>query len=52
MSARTKLAFFQTGLILLCAIGAWQISESISPEEESGSFSVTDTNGRTHYFDE
>ena len=52
MSARTKLAFFQTGLILLCAIGAWQISDSISSEEDSGSFSVTDSNERTHYFDD
>lgn len=52
MRKRTSMAIFQVGLILVCAFGAWQISESMSSDEESGSFSVTDSNQRIHYFDE
>ena len=52
MSERTWLAFFQTGLIIVCAIGAWHISDRMTFDEEQGSFSVSDSNGKIHYFED
>ena len=52
MATRSKIAIFQSGIIFLCAIGAWQFSSIISETDESGSISVVDSNGVGHFFDE
>ncbi|DAC24975.1 MAG TPA: ABC transporter substrate-binding protein [Candidatus Poseidoniales archaeon] len=52
MVQRTRLAFFQAGLIIICAFGAWQISDNLSTDEGEGSFSIIDSNEKVHHFDE
>ena len=52
MVQRTRLAFFQAGLIIICAFGAWQISDNLSTGEGAGSFSIIDSNEKVHHFDE
>ncbi len=52
MSSSYRLAIFQSTVVLICGIFAWQISSTISDPEQSGSISVVDSNGVEHFFEE
>lgn len=51
MTQRSRLAFLQAGLIIVCALGAWQISDGFSSDEGASSFSIIDSNDKVHNFD-
>ena len=52
MSSSYRLAIFQSTVVLICAICAWQISSNIPDPEQSGAISVVDSNGVEHFFEE
>ena len=52
MNHRPGIAIFQAVVVLICAAGAWQISDYTSKTEQSGKIIVIDSNGVEHRFEE